>query len=98
MGVSIFEGHPDDLWGGHDWEHWWSCLRPAQREQLLDLAWGDEPVPLVGERLTRLRGATYPQVEETRYNGRHGTFTRHLATDDFLVFLQEKRNEPDRLR
>lgn len=94
----MFEGHPDDLWDGHDWETWWAWLTPAERRQLLDLAWGDEPAPLLGQRLTMLRGATAEVEEDTRYNGRHGRIRRSVATDELLVFLEEKRAEPDQPR
>ncbi len=94
--VGMFEGHPDDLWRGHDWDVWWAWLTPQERTQLLDLAWGEEPAPLLGQKVTMLRGATYEVVGETLQNRRRYTFTRALATDELLVFLEEKRAERDR--
>ncbi|PRY17352.1 hypothetical protein [Kineococcus rhizosphaerae] len=88
----MLECHPDDLWNGHDWATWWAWLQPAQRRQLLDLAWGEEPAQVLGDRVTRLRGATYPVTDQAvSAIGRHWTRTRNLATDAFLVFLDEQR-------
>lgn len=93
----MFEGHPDDLWDGHDWDVWWAWLTPQERDQLLDLAWGEEPAPLLGQRLTMLRGATREVSEKTVSPlGRYDTATRHVATDELLVYLEEKRAERGR--
>jgi hypothetical protein len=93
----MFEGHPDDLWDGHDWDVWWAWLTPQERDQLLDLAWGEEPAPLLGQKLTMLRGATYEVVEKTvTRTGMHTTITRNVATDELHVYLEEKRAGRDR--
>jgi hypothetical protein len=93
----MFEGHPDDLWAGHDWDVWWAWLEPQERDQLLDLAWGEEPAPLFGQKITMLRGSTYLVVEETvTHTGMHVTRNHNLATDDLLVFLDEKRSDRGR--
>ena len=93
----MFGGHPDDLWDGHDWDVWWAWLTPQERAQLLELAWGEEPAPLLGQKLTMLRGATQPTVKtQVTPMGRHETFTRNIATDELLIFLDEKRTERGR--
>jgi len=90
----LLHGHPDDWWDGHDWETWWARLRDDQRDDLLDLGWGDQPYNL-GIVLTSLRGATHEVVEvlqSTPDRLRCRTvITRHPPTDDFLVWLEEKR-------
>lgn len=96
---ALLWGHPDDWWDGHDWDYWWSRLTPGDHARLLGLGWGDEPEPLLGIVLTSLRGAVYETTEG--YGpaiGGHFTFQQHTvrrATDDFLIWLDEKRAEPD---
>lgn len=90
----MFEGHPDDLWDGHDWDAWWDWLTPGVRARLLELAWGDDPVSVPEAAMTRLRGATKEaEVPALTVTGRHTTTRRHIATDEMLVFLDEKRAE-----
>jgi hypothetical protein len=96
----LFDGHPDDWWAGHDWEHWWSRLSNGDRTRLLELGWGDEPAPLLGIILTSLRGATYESRELTQRLA-HGCpevveVRRQRATDEFLIWLEEKRADRDR--
>lgn len=92
MSVGMFEGHPDDLWDGHDWDAWWDWLTPDVRERLLELAWGDDPIPATEGALTRLRGATTAvEAQTVTATGRHTVARRRAATDEFLVFLEEKR-------
>lgn len=96
---ALLSGHPDDWWAGHDWGHWWSRLAPADRIRLLELGWGDEPAPLLGIIVTSLRGAVYETVEDfVPTIGGHPTVQQHVvrrATDKFLIWLDEKRAEPD---
>lgn len=90
----MFEGHPDDLWDGHDWDVWWDWLTPGVRARLLDLAWGDDPLVVAEGTLSRLRGATVEvEVPGETVTGRHTVKRRLTVTDEFLVFLEEKKAE-----
>ena len=96
---ALLWGHPDDWWAGHNWDYWWSRLAPADRTRLLELGWGDEPAPLLGIVLTSLQGAVYETVEDyTRAIGGYTTVQQRVvsrATDEFNIWLEEKRAEPD---
>lgn len=107
--AALLDGHPDDWWDGHDWEYWWSRLSPGDRARLLELGWGEEPAPLLGIILTSLRGAVYETVEDymssnggygMSSNGGYGVTKRRVvqrATDEFMIWLEEKRAESGRL-
>lgn len=100
MSVGMFEGHPEDLWDGHDWDVWWDWLTPDIRTRLLDLAWGDDPIVVAEGTLGQLRGATAElEVQAVAVTGRQTVTRRRVVTDEFLVFLEEKKAEaPDRPR
>ena len=96
---SLFHGHSDHWWGGQDWDFWWARLPPAERRQLLALGWGEEPFGL-GVTLTSLHGATHAVDAHVGPDERHpmrsrASYQRHLLTDDFRVWLEEKRAAGD---